>query len=189
MKKNELSEKQKNFVAEYLKDNNASQAAIRAGYSAKTSANNIHRLMDNELVKAEIAKKKQGYCEKIELSVERCLLEYKRLAFHDLRKAFDDNSVLKPVKEWDDDTAAAISGVEAEELYSGRGDSRENIGRLSKVKLASKQAALDSLMKHLGGFEKDNAQKAANTAATLESMKAAASMEEKSKLIKSILTA
>ena len=50
----------------------------------------------------------------------------------------------------DDATAAAICGVEAEDLYEGRGESREHVGRLHKIKLSDKKAALDSLAKHIG---------------------------------------
>jgi len=51
-----MTPKQKAFVLEYIKDFNASQAAIRAGYSPKTSRLTGHRLITNDNIKAEIDK-------------------------------------------------------------------------------------------------------------------------------------
>ena len=87
-----------------------------------------------------------------EVTIERVKQEYARLAFLDIRKAFDENGNLKLVHELDDDTAAAIAGLDVEELWGGRGEDRENIGRLRKIKLSDKRGALDSLATHLGMF-------------------------------------
>ncbi|MGE9266402.1 terminase small subunit, partial [Escherichia coli] len=45
-----LSEKQRRFVAEYLIDLNGTQAAIRAGYSAKTAQEQSSRLLSNVMI-------------------------------------------------------------------------------------------------------------------------------------------
>jgi len=50
-----LSDKQKQFVAEYLIDLNATQAAIRAGYSAKTAQEQGSRLLSNAMVAHAVA--------------------------------------------------------------------------------------------------------------------------------------
>lgn len=52
--KEKLTGKRRLFVAEYLKDFNATQAAIRAGYSSKTADANAHRMMENDGIKAAI---------------------------------------------------------------------------------------------------------------------------------------
>src|SRR5215218_6801474 len=51
-----MNERQRRFVAEYLIDLNATQAAIRAGYSAKTALQQGPRLLGNVGIAAEIAK-------------------------------------------------------------------------------------------------------------------------------------
>ena len=51
----ELTPKQKRFVSEYLVDLNATQAAIRAGYSQKTANEQGARLLANASVRAAIA--------------------------------------------------------------------------------------------------------------------------------------
>ena len=46
-----MNEKQKNFAQEYIKDKNATQAAIRAGYSEKTAYSIGQRLLKNVDIK------------------------------------------------------------------------------------------------------------------------------------------
>ncbi len=73
--------------------------------------------------------------------------EYARIAFSDLRKAFDQNGRLKPPSEWDDDTAAAMAGVdtvEHREKVPGKKDEFEYY-QTKKVKLFDKLGALDAL--------------------------------------------
>jgi len=147
-----INHKQRRFIEEYLVDLNATQAAIRAGYSERSAVVIGCRLLIKDNIAAELQKLRQKISEKTELTVDRVLLEYKRLALLDIRKAFDKEGNLKPIHEWDDDTAAAIAGVEAEDIYEGTGENRAITGRLHKVKLSDKRAALDSIGRHLGMF-------------------------------------
>ena len=84
-----------------------------------------------------------------------------RLAFADVRRLFDpDTGELKAPHELDDDTAAAVEHIEVTKLFGEGKDGKGQIGTVTKVKLASKHPSLDRLMRHFGGFEKDNQQKA-----------------------------
>lgn len=56
-RKKGLTEKQKRFIEEYIVDCNATQAAIRAGYSAKSAGYNADSLMKDPLVKELLAKR------------------------------------------------------------------------------------------------------------------------------------
>lgn len=93
-----------------------------------------------------------------EISVGRVLAEYGKLAFLDIRKAFNETGDLKPISEMDDATAAAVSGLEFEEVFemqgSGADRERVHVGRIHKLKLTDKRGALDSIAKHLGMFAK-----------------------------------
>jgi phage terminase small subunit len=161
-KREKLTRKQSVFIKEYLIDLNATQAAIRAGYS-KNAANtignenllkpSIKNVIDSQL--AERAKKN-------ELTIERCLAEYKRLALFDIRKLYDEEGNVKPIHTLDDDTAAALASIESEELYAGRGAEREMVGHIKKVKSYDKRAALADVMRHFGGFKADNEQQKQN---------------------------
>jgi phage terminase small subunit len=146
------TDKHDRFIKEYMVDMNATRAAIRAGYSEKTAYSTGVQLLNKPGVKEKIEAAQKSIAEKLNITTERVLREYARLAFLDIRKAFDADGTLKPIDELDDDTAAAISGIEVESLFEGRGGEREIIGKLHKIKLSDKKGALDSLAKHLGIF-------------------------------------
>lgn len=142
-----LNDKQKRFVAEYLVDQNATQAAIRAGYSEKTAKQIGARLLTNVYVAAAVAKGQQKVAAKLEITVERIAEELAKIGFSDLRQAFDGGRLLHP-GEWPDDAAAAISSVEVVTRSIGDGE----VEHVHKIKLWDKRAALVDLGKHLGMF-------------------------------------
>lgn len=57
--KNELSQKQLNFVQEYLIDGNGTQAAIRAGYAPKSANEQAARLLAKSNIQNELKKRQQ----------------------------------------------------------------------------------------------------------------------------------
>jgi phage terminase small subunit len=68
-----LTPKQAAFVMEYLKDLNATQAAIRAGYSKKTASSQGERLLRNAKVQAAVTKGREKLAAKVEVTTERVL--------------------------------------------------------------------------------------------------------------------
>lgn len=148
-----LTPKQKRFVDEYLIDLNATQAAIRAGYSPKTANEQGARLLANVSIAQTIQKAMQDREQRTEITQDRVLQEYARLAFYDPRKLFQPDGTPKPIEALDDDTAAALAGLEVREEFEGTGQDRVFTGYTKKYKLANKLGALDSLAKHLGLFE------------------------------------
>jgi phage terminase small subunit len=92
----------------------------------------------------------------LEISVDRVLQERARLAFFDPRKLFTAAGAPIPINELDDDTAAALAGLEVVEEFAGKGESRESIGFTKKYRIADKNAALSALEKHLGIGKDDN---------------------------------
>jgi phage terminase small subunit len=138
-----LLPKQKLFVVEYLKDLNAMQAAIRAGYKPDSAQANAARLMEHEGIKAAIAEKSKKQLEKIEVSGERVIAAIAEIAFGDIRKAFDGTR-LKTPDEWDDETAAAIAGMEIVTVNKGEGE----IEYVTKIKRTDRLRALDMLARH-----------------------------------------
>lgn len=155
-----LTAKQKRFVAEYVVDLNATQAAIRAGYSKKTANVAGPRLLSNVRIADEIAKKNAKIESKLEVSAERVLQEIARLAFADPRKMFDDNGNLIPIHQLDADTAATIGGFEVVSKSISGGE--QEVEHVHKFKVWDKNVALDKLAKNLGLFEKDNDQRDIN---------------------------
>lgn len=158
-----LNFKQKRFAEEYLIDMNATAAAKRAGYSSKTSRAIGMENLTKPDIRKYIQERQKVLQDKLQITQERVLQEYARIAFFDIRKIYSDDNTLVSIKDMSDDVAACLSGVEVDEIFSGVGKDREIIGNTTKVKLANKIAALDSLGKHLGLFSKDNEQKKTET--------------------------
>jgi phage terminase small subunit len=75
-----LNDKQARFVAEYLVDSNATQAAIRAGYSKKTARNQASDLLAKPDIKAAVAKGQAKVAAKLELSAEKILEDIDRIS-------------------------------------------------------------------------------------------------------------
>ena len=80
-----LNDRQRRFAAEYVADCNATQAAIRAGYSKKTANEQGCRLLANVNIQAEIEKRLQKPLKKLEVTQERIVAELARIAFSDIK--------------------------------------------------------------------------------------------------------
>lgn len=74
-----LTPKQQLFVAEYPKDFNATQAAIRAGYSEKTAKEQGYRLLTNVHIQKAVQGVLQDKTEEAGMSVQWVLNKYKTL--------------------------------------------------------------------------------------------------------------
>lgn len=133
-----LSPKQQRFVAEYMIDSNATQAAIRAGYSKRTADVKGSQLLGR--VRDEVTKRKIKLEAKLEISAEKILREYAKLAFSDMADYAEwekGHATLKDSKTLTSDQTAAVMEVGSD-------------ARGTKIKLHDKKGALDSLAKNLG---------------------------------------
>ena len=144
----ELTPKQATFVDEYLKDLNATQAAIRTGYAAWSADVQGARLMGNARIAAEIAARMAAREKRTEITQDRVLLEIARLALFDPRKLFKEDGSPKGITELDDDTAAAIAGLDV----VATGNAELGVGQVMKIKIADKNSALEKLARHLGMY-------------------------------------
>jgi phage terminase small subunit len=146
----ELTEKESRFCEEYPIDFNATQAAIRAGYSEKTAGAIGHENLKKPKIQAKLSEVIQKTGEQLGITRERVMQEIGRLAFVDIRKAFTIDGALKPITEMDDETAAALAGLEVyEEKVSDPGaDETVVAGQTKKIKLYDKTKALEMLAKH-----------------------------------------
>ena len=159
-----LNDKQARFVEEYPIDLNATQAAIRAGYSAKTAYSQGQRLLKHVEVSQAISDALSQRSQRTEITQDRVLQELAKIGFADTRKLLRWTGNLPQMNEeaaeesgeveisvanfvqlfdsdeLDDDIAACISEI-----------SQTKDGAL-KVKLHDKQAALVSIGRHLGMF-------------------------------------
>jgi phage terminase small subunit len=150
-----VSPKQARFVAEYLIDLNATQAAIRAGYSEKTANRIASHLLSKVDIADAVAAGKAKQLQSADVSAVRVLRELSRIAFSDLRDMFTDAGNLKSPDEWSDEAAAAISGIELDVKRTRKVSPNDSDGTwesegLAKIKRWDKLRALEMLAKHLG---------------------------------------
>ncbi len=145
-----LSERHQRFIDEYLVDLNATQAAIRAGYSAKTAYSQGHELLKHPEVSKAIKAAKKARADRLAITQDRVLQELARIAYFDPRKLFDADGKPIPINELDDDTAAALVGLDVMEEFDGHGEDRVFVGYTKKYKVADKNTALANAMRHLG---------------------------------------
>jgi len=154
------AERKANFIEAYIANGgNATQAAISAGYSAKTARSQAARLLADDNISTELRKRQKVLGAKYKLDTESVLQQLASLVYADPRKAFGADGCLLPVSEWPDEVAAMVASVEVDALYEGSGRDRVQVGVTQKVKFWDKNSAIEKAMKHLGQFEKDNKQK------------------------------
>lgn len=141
-----MTPKQALFVAEYRKDLNGTQAAIRAGYSEKSAASIAEELLRKPEIAESVAEKTQQQIEKADLSAVRVLEELRRLSFADIRSLFDTNGNLRPLHELTAEQAACIAGFEVLKKNAEAGDGKVDV--VHKVRVIDKTRSLEMLAKH-----------------------------------------
>lgn len=145
-----LTAKQAQFVREYLIDLNATQAAIRAGYSKKTAAAVGAENLRKPQIKSAIAEATQKRANETGIDAAWVLRRLAAEAEADIADLYDEQGNLKPVHEWPKIwRQGLVQGIEVEELFEGRGDEREHVGRLRKIKLDTRVKRIELIGKHV----------------------------------------
>lgn len=146
-----LTEKQKRFADEYLIDLNATAAYKRAGYSGDGNVAEAasSRLLSNVKVKQYIDGRMKDRENRTEITQDRVLQEYAKLAFLDPRRFYDESGALIPINELPADVAAALAGVDVTDSFDKESNA---VITTKKVKFIDKKGALDSVARHLGMF-------------------------------------
>jgi len=144
--------KRERFVDEYLVDLNATQAAIRAGYSPKAAKSCGQRLLTFADVAAAIDARKAKRAEKVEVKAEAVLRELQTFGHVDPGDIVDEKGRLLPLKQMPEAVRRAIASVEIEEIWDGKGDERVQVGELKKVKFWPKHRGLEMLGRHIKLF-------------------------------------
>lgn len=148
-----MTPKQEQFCLEYLKDRNATAAYMRAGYKAKGHAAeaNASRLLSNAEIQRFVNKALTEVKQALKIEAEDVLREILKLAKSDVRKLYREDGTLKLPHEWDDDTAAAVAGVDVVETTIGDKESPMLL-TTKKVKMWDKKGSLELLGRHLKLF-------------------------------------
>jgi phage terminase small subunit len=141
-----LTAKQQRFVEEYLIDLNATQAAIRSGYSPKTANEQSSRLLTNVNIRACIDKAIAERSKRTGVNADRVIRELARVAFVNAPDVVDTKNATVKADATEDDTAA-IASVKVKIVD---GDEFSSVER--EIRFADKLKALELLGKHMGMF-------------------------------------
>lgn len=140
-----LTAKQKRFVDEYLIDLNATQAAIRAGYSVKTANEQGTQNLAKLSIAEAIAIKMADRSKRTGINQDRVIEELAKIAFVNIGNVVDtkDGSVLPNAT---DEDLACVESIKVKEFPTKDGGT----GVEREVKVSSKLKALELLGKHIG---------------------------------------
>ncbi|QAV21997.1 terminase small subunit [Proteus hauseri] len=144
-----LTDKQEMFCREYLVDLNATQAAIRAGYSEKTA-----RSVGNEnLTKPDIEKRIQELMndrsERLEITADYVLNRLVEIDQMDVLDILHDNGGIKPIHEWPKVWRTSLSGMDLAEMFESKDGERNLVGVMKKIKWPDKVKNIELLGKHV----------------------------------------
>lgn len=138
-----MTEKQKRFCDEYLTDLNATQAAIRAGYSPDTAGSIGAENLKKPEIKSRIDKAMAERSRRTGINQDRVLQELARIGFAKITDVVDPETAEIRTDASDDDLAC-IQSIKIKP---------NEFGTEREVKLYDKKAALVDLGKHLGLFK------------------------------------
>jgi phage terminase small subunit len=158
-----LTAKQLKFIDEYLVDLNATQAAIRAGYSKRTAFIIGAENLTKPKIAQALQKRRDELKKETQINQRWVLERYKRLVDYDLSDFFDDDGNLKPLSTIPQDALYAVTGFKNMKTSSvnqhANGDVKKIQTLLHDLRFVDKKTALDSIGKHLGMFAEDNNQR------------------------------
>ena len=139
-----MTQKQKRFIEEYLIDLNATQAAIRAGYSPDTAKSIGSENLTKPDIQARIARAMAERSRRTGVNADRVVMELAKIAFVNAKDVIDSDTATVRPDALPEDTAA-IQSVKVK-TFGEDGLERE-------IKMADKLKALELLGKHLGMFK------------------------------------
>ena len=145
--KAKLTAKQSLFVKEYLVDLNATQAAIRAGYSEKTAAQMGAENLTKPVITEAIMQAMNKRSETVETSAKYVLDRLHQEMEADLADLYNEDGSLKHVHEWPGIwRKGLVSGVDVIEIGDG------NAGKVTKLKISDRVKRLELIGKHHAMF-------------------------------------
>ena len=152
-----LTAKQRRFVDEYLIDLNATQAAIRSGYSPRTANEQAARMLAKVSIHAYVSDRMKAREKRTEITQDRVLRELEKIGFADIRKAvrWGDSVPVTNPETGEVLIASGISLVPSDELDDGTAAAVAEVSQTAqglKIKMLDKRAALVDIGRHLGMF-------------------------------------
>jgi phage terminase small subunit len=144
-----LTPKQQRFVDEYLIDLNASGAAKRAGYSAKTADQLGYQLLQHPSVADAISKGRQSQTTRAKVDAQWLLDRLTDICDADLADLYDEKGALKPIQQWPKIfRTGLVAGIETEQQFEMIDGKKVPTGVLHKIKLSDRAKREELIGRH-----------------------------------------
>lgn len=130
--------------------------------SQEVAESSFSRIKALPEIKAYIAKVEAEIAERNKVSIDKCVAALDAMAFFDISDLINDDGTLRNLKDIPENARLVIESLETDEIRV----EGSTIGVNKKIKLSNRRANIIELMKHLGGYEKDNRQKTDLTLST-----------------------
>lgn len=150
-----LPEQWERFCGSIMEGRSQAAAARHAGYSERSSHEQGVRLMRNVKIRARLAQLRDDAAHRLDISADKVLHEFARIAFGDIRRVVKWRNVdgetvivITPSSQLSADDAAMIQSIEHEVREVGRGVKIKT----TRVKFYDRTKALDALARHLALF-------------------------------------
>ena len=145
---NKLTDKQEAFCQEYIIDLNATQAAIRAGYSEKTAKEIGCENLSKPNIQANLQVLMRNRQDSLKVSAEYVLRRLKEIDELDVIDIMlDDLSDFRPLSEWPKTWRTSISGLDLSKMVNGNDEPIETI--IKKIKWPDKTKNLELIGRHV----------------------------------------
>lgn len=141
-----LNDKQRRFVQEYLIDLNATQAAIRAGYSPKTAGQQGFDLLKVPQIQEAIDQAKMERSKETKIDAAWVLTRLAEEATADVGDLYHADGHLKPIHEWPKIwRQGLVAGIDVEEIQV----EGVKMGEIKKIRLSDRIKRLELIGKHI----------------------------------------
>ncbi|EAV5172869.1 terminase small subunit [Salmonella enterica] len=145
-----LTAMQEAYAQEYTKcPENQTQAAINAGFSPNAAAVKASVMMRDERIQKRIAELMEERNKRLRVSADYVLLRLVEIDQMDVIDILNDDMSIKPVSEWPKVWRQYLTGFELADMFEGRGDEKELVGILKKIKWPDKVKNLELIGKHV----------------------------------------
>ncbi|EEW5980716.1 terminase small subunit [Escherichia coli] len=145
-----LTAMQEAYAQEYTKcPENQTQAAINAGFSPNTAAVKASVMMRDERIQKRIAELMEERNKRLRVSADYVLLRLVEIDQMDVIDILNDDMSIKPVSEWPKVWRQYLTGFDLADMFEGRGDEKELVGILKKIKWPDKVKNLELIGKHV----------------------------------------
>lgn len=161
-KPGKMTAKEERFCHEWLIDMNDTQAAIRTGYSKRSAGVIGHELLKKPKIRDHIDKLRHQALLKADLTLDMLVNELKHFGFYSAKDFIEEGNHIPDLSKMTREQLKPVIGIKFTETRSYDGTPVLT----TELKFVDKRASVVDLIRHLGGFEKDNRQKQAKIVVT-----------------------